>query len=240
MNRVTIEPLTWDSELFGYPVGKINLSDNIYTNKQELNTLLRNSKYSLIYIFTAHNQQETEKEIVSLGGKKVDERIILSKNTEEYSSFQNEIIDYSENNPNKQLIELALLSGHLSRFKTDSEFVNNEYNLLYNKWIENSLADNKFTRIFVAKHKAEIAGMITMTQKNEIATIGLLAVDKMYQRMNLGTELIKKADTEACLMKCSRISVATQGKNTAATNIYVKCGFSIDSIIDVYHLRNSR
>jgi dTDP-4-amino-4,6-dideoxy-D-galactose acyltransferase len=240
MNKVIIEPLTWDSELFGYPVGKVNLSDNIYAEKQELITLLRNSKYSLIYIFTAHNQPETEKEIISLGGKKVDEKILLSKKPEEHSSFHSQIIDYLGNTPNEQLRELALVSGHLSRFKTDTEFINNEYNLLYNKWIENSVNDKKHTKVLVAKNKTDITGMITITQKTDEATIGLLAVDKMYQKMNLGSELIKKADNEACLMKCSRISVATQVKNTAAVNVYVKCGFSIDSISDVYHLRNSR
>ena len=118
MTHMNVESLTWDSNFFGYNVGKIILTDLCV----DINLLQKKAVgYQLIYLFSPARIIEFENYLV-------DEKIVLEMNCTndhiENETFQLELFDPNKHDFNA-LRNLAISSGEYSRFKIDSNFKNN-------------------------------------------------------------------------------------------------------------------
>jgi dTDP-4-amino-4,6-dideoxy-D-galactose acyltransferase len=226
-----IEAIEWDSDFFGYPVGKSTISSvndiSIFFNDHSLNN------YKLIYLFS-------KSQFKNLKLKLVDTKLIFKKNIEiSRDLIENSTIELYVNENETDFIfieELAYLSGKYSRFKIDSNFKNNEFKKLYHKWVLRYTADNK--NIIFKRINNIIAGFVLYSIYKETIHIELISVSDNFQGRGIASELIKETELIGNKNNCKNIQVVTQGNNIPAVNLYRKNKFNIISTNLIYHYWN--
>jgi dTDP-4-amino-4,6-dideoxy-D-galactose acyltransferase len=229
--------LNWDSDFFGFPTAKIDgdfIKPDILENI--LNQLIL-KKYKLVYLFTDPSNLEIIKLIQKLEGKLVDEKIIFRLQLTSFRNVQydNNIISYPVQEPNEELIELAIESGKYSRFRTDNCFSKGIYEKLYAQWITNSTLRLNAEEVFVYQTGNKIKGMITLSEKQQIGSIGLIAVAQDSQGLGIGKKLVNRTIQYYHSKGIDNLDVVTQNANKNACDFYKKIGFKILNIKNVYH-----
>jgi dTDP-4-amino-4,6-dideoxy-D-galactose acyltransferase len=225
-----IDRLDWDSECFGYEVGRLIIDNPENFNPEELPALTKG--YSLVYIFSKEEITTRFKNFIA-----VDRKVLLKRETAHLAGDFINILSY-RGSVTEQLLKLALQSGEFSRFKTDTSFRNNEFLKLYSVWIRNSVDRTIADDMFVFGEEDEIQGFISLANKGPVADIGLVAVDSAYRGLGIGTTLVRYAIDQAYSSGCSEIKVVTQFENKAAMSLYEKNGFTISDLTYIYHYRN--
>jgi len=227
-----IKKLNWDSDFFGYEIGKFRLTDfekwdfKKFKNKSE--------KYRLVYVFSKQKIEFQELDLVDT--KLTFEKTIKESNClgcDNIKLFKLDIDNF------KTLEKLALASGVYSRFKLDRNFRDNEYKRLYKEWIKNSVYGQKSMAIIIYKENNNILGFTTLEQKtNNLLDIGLVAVNENARGKRIGSRLIEYSANHGLKKGFNRIQVVTQQNNLPAVKLYEKCGFKIKSTEYIYHYWN--
>lgn len=229
-----IESLVWDTEFFGYEIGKVTIKNPRVFNIEKLKA--EAVGYRLIYIFSESELPHSSLKLVDkkiVFSQKIDSRAIPSSSQNRIQSFDKEIHNINE------LIALGLKSGVYSRFNGDPNFVNNEYERLYGEWVRNSVNGKLAFDILVSLKSQEIFGFTTISRKSkDLADIGLVAVDEKARGKGIGTSLIKMAILRAQQNNFKKIQVVTQLDNVPAVNLYQKTNFGIEKVTNIYHYWN--
>jgi dTDP-4-amino-4,6-dideoxy-D-galactose acyltransferase len=224
--------LDWDTEFFGYPVGKLELAPSI---SFDLSEFMKNAdSFTLVYLISKEELSDLP-ECFHFADKK----ITFTRDTEKIESKNGflSIGPFKENSA-ASLLELAMISGVYSRFNLDKNFTNNEYKKLYTKWVNESVTRNIAKDVFVYKKDNKILGFITLGEKNDCANIGLISVAEEGRGKGIGTLLIKQAIYHSFLSGYSKINVVTQMDNLDAYKLYKRNGFCITDISYIYHYWN--
>ncbi|WP_111672169.1 GNAT family N-acetyltransferase [Algoriphagus litoralis] len=221
-----ILPLPFDTNLFGYSVGKVLWTQE----KNEKKILEEASGFQLVYIFSSHPLSFISKQVIH-----VDTKLTFSKRLEnttplpEITSLRGkpEFI----NNPQlaSQLQFLALESGTYSRFKTDPRLRKNEFEQLYQLWIQKAIAGEN---ILIAP---EMAGMITYDIQESNAQIGLIAVHPDHRRKSWGKKLLMAAEDEVLAQGAHTLLIPTQEANLPAVKLYTEMGYLLQERTYIYH-----
>lgn len=223
--------LAWDSSFFNLKIGRIDIEN---PNKFDIKCLpLLAEGFDLLYIFS-------DKEIDGLNvvdKKEVFflEDIIIDKplhciNIESFSLQKHSYQD---------LLNLTLQSGIYSRFKIDENFKNNEYIKLYTEWINKSITKELASEIIVKVINDKVVGFTTISKKtNQLADIGLVAVDENYRGKGIAKDLISATIFKASELGFKDIQVVTQNINKPARNLYLSAGFTSIKITNIYHFWN--
>lgn len=242
-----INRLEWDSGCFGYEVG----TTSIGTEAFDYDEFIEEAKgYQLVYIFSEVNLIR-----VPLGIKKVDEKITFKKELRHSMiSLQEEIrpivdcsgkgamlehgvvdlIDTPINGFNQAFMDLALMSGEYSRFKTDERLCNKEFEKMYHSWAHNALMEDNQGFVFVKE--GEVRGIMTLTStQSRLDRINLLAVHPDSRRQGIGSALLNKALATGTESGSSALWVTTQEANVGAMLLYQKAGFEVMDACPVYH-----
>lgn len=227
-----VEVLDWDSEFFGYKVGQIVLTEN---KKVDEAAILRWSEnFKLVYVIS-----DSEEKFKSSRIQLVD---IKTRLTKKIKALRERFIDSNyiegESYNDQQLISLALQSGAFSRFKKDSNFVNDEFYKLYHKWISDSLNKKIADKVIVFKKELIPKGLLTLSFKNTFAEIGLLSVDEFSRGEGIGQSLLMYADEITIAKGLMEVQVSTQLQNFPAMQLYKKVGYSILYKKYIYHIWN--
>ena len=225
----TVEILKWDSDFFNFKVAKIK--NEALLNDDSL-IKLYNENVQLAYYSSTIKLAETSNEYYNVGI--VDEKITFLKEIEKFS-LVSKTESYLAKYPNKQLINLAIESGIYSRFNVDPKIGRNKFKELYTQWIVKSVSKEIADDVLVYKTEDEIAGFVTIGQKNGRADIGIIAVDKGYRGRSIGKTLMKTAEN-FYFNKLKLIQVVTQRDNFPAIKLYTSCGYKLEKTEYFYHL----
>lgn len=233
LSMYNIAKLDWDSQFFGYEIGRLDLFNEDLFDYVGFENAAR--AYSLVYIFSPY-------EIDSNYIKLVDKKVILTQKLtlgEIKSPLKDGIREFDKKvDSYNDLRTLVLQSGVFSRFFLDENFVNDEYNKLYTAWLDNSILDSR-TKIFMAFDENKLMGFITLENRdNNYASIGLITVAEGARGKGIGTKLINRAINQSIIDKNDTIEVITQLDNKAAMNLYKKSNFTIKNINNIYHYWN--
>ena len=222
--------LKWDTDFFGYKVGKLLLNDN---NLDE--NLLINNDFKLIYLFSNDPLSEdlVKKHNLFLSDEKIDLITNVSNLTD--NKFENENL-VELNILDDNLLDLTFQSGHFSRFKIDSNFKNNEFETLYTAWIEQSISHENADKVIGFSINNKVVGFITFVLKNNMFDIGLIAVNEQHRSLKIGKQLLAYVFNYSLSKKVDFVTVTTQNKNQGALNFYLQNGFSINQTTYIYHL----
>ncbi|TKS56990.1 GNAT family N-acetyltransferase [Mesohalobacter halotolerans] len=217
-----ITKLDFDTELFGYNVGKLVVKDKFHYNKISFS-----KDFDLVYIFSENKLPLTL----------MDQKQIFQRKTGSFKRYSN-IMSIKDFTFDKlRMKELTFQSGKLSRFNLDSNFRNNEYEKLYTKWFEKSIKFEISWEVLAFLENEELLGFVTLEENdNSTASIGLIAVKETERGKGIGKKLIEQAINECFLNEYKFIEVATQGLNQPAVNLYKKTGFSLKKTTYIYHL----
>lgn len=226
-----INKVNWDSNFFGYKVGKYDVKNQVFNENEFKNNC---TDYNLVYIFSDIELSVSESiklvDIKTLFEKKINTQILDIESIVEYNK---KIHSYRE------LEELAYLSGTYSRYKKDENFKNDEFKKLYKIWIDKSLYHNFALKVFVKVIDNKIAGFVTLKENNnKTSQIGLISVSDEFRGKGIASELIHKSEYESYKNGFDFFQVPTQFDNKAALNLYSKNGFEIVEKKYIYHFWN--
>ena len=242
MTHIKIEYLPWDTNFFSKKTGKVFIEKS----DEDISKLIDNvidhaasEKYQLLYIFSARHINESSNEKFVL--KFVDNKIVYKTDVSGIELTAKENCDkfaheYTENKITPDLEQLAYLSGYYSRFRRDDLFGEDDFLRLFKTWLENSLSGEIADKVFVTKDEDKITGFISLKYNDDSGQIGLIAVDESVHRKGYGRMLIQKCLMDLSEKKIQTMYVTTQAANKAACEFYLKCGFKMHSLTDVYHL----
>ena len=224
---MNLSRLNWDSDFFGLNIGKLVLSDEDDFLKPEIEGLL---DYDLVYIFTNHGYK-----MPVIGANLVDCKVIYKKSISCNVEANSNVVAFSESKPSPSLYELALHSGVYSRFRLDNKMPAGSYEKLYRKWIEQSVCKVMADEVLCYYYNGKIVGMVTVAVKDNVGSIGLVAVDSSCRGVGIGSVLLESVDSYLFGKGVRVVEVATQLDNIKARSWYEKNGYIVDSMTDIYH-----
>ncbi len=225
---MNIEPVLWDSDFFGYPIGKLTL----YADERIDEEQCLNSNYKLIYIFS--EAELGPNQLGNLALQLADCKIDLQTKVKS-EPVKSDALIQPLHQLSPELLNLVYQSGHYSRFKLDQQFVHQEFERMYLAWINKAL-DHKQQQVFGYMQQDKPVGFITVAEKNANADIGLIAVDEAYRGKSIGHHLVKHAHQFAQQNNLSNITVTTQLANAGAMRFYLNHGFEVAKKSYIYHL----
>lgn len=219
-----IIPLPFDTELFGYPVGKTT----IFGDWKESMFLEEAKVFQLAYIFSEKELCFKSSEIIL-----ADTKLTFEKELDTSRECEDLISRY-QGNWDKRLLYLALESGRFSRFKVDSRLAHGEFEKLYGSWVLKAWENQT---LIVA---ADYSGFISYSTDTSSAQIGLIAVDACQQGKGIGKLLVQSAERKAKSEAARVMKIATQANNSAAVRLYEKLGYALVERVLVYHYWNRK
>ncbi|MCK9452311.1 MAG: GNAT family N-acetyltransferase [Bacteroidales bacterium] len=225
-----IEKLNWDSEFFGYPVGKLYVETPESFDEEAF--VKAASAYKLVYIF-AEKPLNYSRFALPADVKLTFQKLLKSQIAEtKLQLFVPGLHDYAD------LQKLAFQSGEYSRFRTDLNFDPKDFYRMYEIWIRKSL-DSEQSVVLVEEVDNQLAGFVTFDFiDSERAAIGLIAVDSDVRGEGIGRKLMAQAEFAAFKAGKKQFRVATQQKNRLATSFYEKLGYTLVNQIIIYHYWN--
>lgn len=232
LQYMQLKHLSFDSNLFGYPVMAFSATQLSLAELNEIQAIAEGNT-RLVYIFL-------EQPIAFVNKKQnflfVDEKVIFQQELDNTNFEEKSIESYTKKTISNTLYDLALASGHSSRFNIDPHFTNNEFEQLYHLWIEQSIEGEIADVTWVHYNDAKESGLLTLRKKSEFTEIGLLAVANEVRGLGIGRKLIDKAKWQSKEWGFKQLKVATQKRNEGAFQFYERNGFLVDQLIYVYHL----
>jgi len=233
-----IEFLAWDSRFFHRRVGKLSL--NAATSLDELLQSAYQKRYDLLYIYSHIQIQERlirKYALLDVGG-----HITFAKNLSSDSLAKVrpvlEIRELQLDTLTPELLEIAFLSGHLSRFKIDLSLPAGSFERLYETWLANTLENRPKTSIYTYHSDDRVVGLITSELHQTKCNIGLLAVSQSHQGQGIATKLIRYVYDVCTINKVASIEVKTQLSNKCAIGLYLKNSFAESERSFLYHAHN--
>lgn len=229
----TVKYLDWDSNFFSMKIASISMNvwdkDFLFYNIEKL----RLEGIDLIYLFL--NDDRFPLSISQFAGKclLVDvKRIYVFQDMVDASIEPN--IELFSGRPN-ELYDLAIQAGIDSRYRLDPNFKSGDFERLYRTWIDNSLNGGIADYVVVYNKSNLKAGFVTLQNKGDYMSIGLIATDKSCRRLGVGTSLLNAAKRYAFIEHLP-LKVATQAHNQSACFFYEKNGFIQQTQSLIYHI----
>lgn len=134
------------------------------------------------------------------------------------------------------LEDLALISSHDSRFRTDIHIKNELVDEMYKIWILKIIRDDA-SFVIVARHSnGDVMGMLTVKEVSKSFAIELIAVFPKYHLLGVGRAMMEKCLFIASARKKEKVTVVTQSTNKGACRFYKSLGFDIIECKYIYHV----
>jgi len=229
-----VERLPWDSAFFGFEVGRGTWNEATDIDR----IFLACHGFDLVYLNQDHSAAadsgNAHPETFDAGAKLT----FLKSLADEQGSrpLPDNIVRLRESSP--ALEQLALISGHQSRYRLDPRFPNHLFEKLYVHWVRATVDGLWDASVLGFMQGDQLTGFITVEFPESGARIGLVAVHPEAQGQGIGKQLIAAAGQEAMHKGAERLKVSTQGTNEAAKLAYLKAGFVLHSSVHQYHWWN--
>lgn len=221
----TIEVLPWDSEFFGFRVGRLHGDALTPELAAEAKQWCRANAVSCLYFLGPAEPLDDPG-----GFYFVDERVTCRWDAQPVSGTSPAVRPF-EPNDLAALETIARSSHRDSRFYQDPQFERAHCDELYATWIRRSCQDAA-TTVFVGIYRGRPAGYLTCKGNS----IGLVAVAEGARGQGLGTQLVTAAQRHFLAAGAPFVEVVTQGRNQAARELYLRCGFRVVNSQYWYHL----
>lgn len=239
-----IEFLSWDSDFFGFKVGKASFTNLVQTGDKESIEIAKGEGYRLVYLGLELPLVEPffiPGEFIDFAEKikarHVDTKVWFSQKiiSEARPEALEEVHLWKPGEPIEPFYALAFQSGVFSRFKLDKELPSGSFERLYKIWIDNSINGEMADFFVFTKEEERISGFITLKLREKYGTVGLLAVDENYRGKQIAQKLMEAAKTLTVKEGINEIRVATQLQNQPACNFYRKNGYQLIQATAIWH-----
>lgn len=228
-----IDYLDWDSQFFGMKIGRYEADVLTVDILNKLLTEKEVHRYQLVYLFVKQVSKDVLCFLEKAGISPVDNKVTYGREFSDGVDFPPKISSY-QGDLTPELLQLALDSGHKSRFKQDKRLAP-YYDALYSLWIEKSLSGQMADVVFVYKDQ-DIRGFVTLKSNGGVGKIGLIAVKNALQGQGIGAALMDAALHWCHANQLNACEVVTQMDNIGACGLYEKKGYQVLRTELVYHL----
>lgn len=138
-----------------------------------------------------------------------------------------------------QVVGLAKKAFKYSRFHLDNNFSTDIANTIKGEWAGNFFRGRRGEAMVIALVGKTIVGFLQLLNKCDgMLTIDLIAVDNIYQRRGIASDMIVYAETNCRDIK--QIRVGTQVTNIPSLRLYEGLGFMAQETYYVFHYYNSQ
>jgi ribosomal protein S18 acetylase RimI-like enzyme len=240
MNDVAGDPCTalpWDSEHFGRRVARVGpgVLDEARATRIERQT--KEQGLDCVYLLVASEDAVTPGVAEAHGFRLVDLRVTLDASIDALATGSKvSAVRLARPSDADALAAIARVSHTDSRFYFDGNFPKERCDALYDAWIRNSLSGAFADAVLVADAASgAAAGYVTCKARDGVGEIGLIAVGESARGGGLGGELVLGAIAWCRAAGVTRMTVVTQGRNTAAQRLYQRAGFVTRSVELWFH-----
>jgi dTDP-4-amino-4,6-dideoxy-D-galactose acyltransferase len=229
---LTVKKLDWDSQFFKLNVGKVTDSEIALEETIDIHP------FDLVYFFVDPLNANFNDSLVKANALLVDEKITYFKEVVHPKQVDKQIRSYKRQNNglDSEVVRIGLQSGIYSRFNVDPAIPKKDFEGLYQIWMNRSIDREIADEVFVYSDEQEIYGIMTLRKINGRGDIGIIAVDEAARGKEIGKKMIAMAEAYCFDNNLKELQVVTQKANVSACRFYEKCGFTIDSITNIYHL----
>ena len=228
-----IENLEWDSNFFGFPVGKV--VQEIKTVSQ-LRSLHKNTDLNLIYYYSNRELAEDLLNNDFFNFTLVDAKVAIKKTLNSNAVMHPKVEIYTGNDVDPELMKLAMTAGLHSRFFRDKNISSSKSEDLYRIWIEKSVRGELADIVLVYREAGVIIGFITLLTKLKNAFVSLLAVNPAFEGRGVSFALMNSTEAILYSKKYKVVKSQTQDQNRKALLIYKRQGMEFGEKHFVYHL----
>lgn len=223
---MNIEYLRWDTENFGFKVGRVESSNGFDIDSLHLE--MSKGQYKLVYLIS-----DLKIEGLNLF---YDTKLVYNRRNIQPEFKNCKCVKSIKGEPlTDKLVQLAITSGSFSRYHIDKQFPDHKFEMLYSLWLKNSLYTDYATDVLAYFKEEEPVGILTYKIDKSKATIGIISVDSHFRGLGIGSKLMNSFISK--LPKSIKdIDVVTQGINISACHYYEKNGFKISYKRYLYHV----
>lgn len=220
--------LEWDTNCFGFKVGRVDADSNFNVDKIRQEAL--SNHFKLLYIYTNTQQQQLSDFFCDTKLTFENCNIVLKAlRSNGVGSYKGRMID-------EDIYSIALESGLYSRYNLDPNFPHNCFEKLYRCWIENSVFTDFADDVLIHSTGNNVNGLLTYKVSERTAVIGIVAIGEKFRGKGIGSSLMNYYHSQLIREKVMRSVVVTQGVNIDACFFYKKCGYHIINKQYIYHL----
>jgi ribosomal protein S18 acetylase RimI-like enzyme len=240
-----IQILDFDTELFGFKVGRFTAKNVSLQQAAEIVEYCRKGAIKCLYAeldsdnFASLNAASGSGFVISgikvMFEKDLSNFVATAKNVVEGYQIDNNISDSDV----EYLKSLSRQMSRVSRFSFDKNFPAGAAEDLYVKWILNSINKKVADEVFISRcvNSGEPVGIITCKKDYDgDGRIMLVGVDKSHRGRGIGGLLVSRALEYFKDNGFDKTYVGTQGSNIPAQRLYGRMGFLTRSLLVVFHL----
>lgn len=228
-----IKTLAWDSDFFGFTIGQVHITNN--DEAYEFENVFNNSSFDLVYVTVAseliQNKISDTFHVEPIENKRT---YALTDLVAPIVTAQHEIVEI--NQVTESLVQLTFESGIESRFYKDLHFDKSAFEKLYRTWIEKSVNHELADHVYGVFISNQLAGFVTLSLKNDVTQIGLIAVDEEFRGKGIAKSLIAYCIMKTVQIGKGTIRIVTQAHNLAACSLYESIGFKEISSVPLFHI----
>jgi GNAT superfamily N-acetyltransferase len=229
------ERLDWDSRFFGISIARAVPSRVDQAGCRALLDWCRAEKIECLY-FLADASDTTGLLILDQAGfNHVDDRLTFELQPVPPAPMLQAGVRAARPEDIPALREIAATSHRDSRFYNDGRFDRDRCDELYRVWIENSCNGWADHVVAVEREGAAIGYLTVHLRDREVAVIGLVGVSPAFRRQGIGGQLLDGALTWIANRSAKRVSVVTQGRNSASRGFFLNAGFRQSARALWYH-----
>lgn len=212
------ELLTWDTEFWGMRIGRGGATD--------LDAWAKENTIGCMCLLLEAADVDGIKRAQDGGARLTDFRVKLERPTDPVAAvarpFRPEDVE--------GIVAIARKAFRgVTRFYADPKFPDDRCDDLYETWLRSSCA-GWAAQVFVIENSDAPIGFITVHVDDNVASIGLVAVDDDLRRRGAGEDLVNAAVNWAYSQGVPEMTVVTQGRNIQAQRVFQKCGFRTRSL----------
>lgn len=241
-NDKMIEPLSWDTDFFGFPIARLRSGPLTDESLQAAMARCRKQAIRCVYFLAPAADFGTLQLAQQAGFELVDVRVTLSRPLSGRlltgSPMTGDIPEWKLPHTVREattadlaaLLPLAEPLARVSRFGLDPRFGLEQATRLYEQWLQKETAVS-----LVVDGPAGMGGLITIQQDGTHGIIDLLATAPTMQRRGLGKVLCAAGLRWMRENGCRTASVITQGHNIASQRVYQQNGFLTSTVEISFH-----
>ena len=239
--------LDWDSAQFGFPVGRLEPTNNFEHLRQTLEGA-RAAGMRLAYLALPSTVPSLDAaRLASMHGVRLDDRVTYVAQVQRDEPWfcpagasadndECDVVPFSGSVASADLIRLARTSGAYSRFRVDRRIERSVFEAIYDAWITRSVRGELADRVAVARRHGKTVGLVTMRNLGlSRGEIGLCAVDEAVRGRGIGRRLVCEALRWTHERGLNTAQVITQSGNRPACALYESCGYVVESAEQTYH-----
>jgi ribosomal protein S18 acetylase RimI-like enzyme len=216
---VSYERLPWDSEFFGFEVGRVAAAADLAAVASDADA----DGIRCLYFLCPAEDDGGLAAALELGFRPYDVRIELARALDVAPTAPPGIREASEaDGPTLDAIARGRLRG--TRFWNDPHFDRGRVADLYSAWLRRGLTTSPRRRTLTVDGSA---GFVTcgFDLDRRAGTIELIAVAENAAGQGLGASLLAAADAAFAAAGCEVAEVVTQARNIAAQRLYQAAGY---------------